>query len=90
MVNDCIMIPITLRTVQDTDLSHFFQHQLDETANQMAAFTSGKPEDHAGFMEHWAKIRAHTGVVIRTIVCEGTVVGHILMHDWFGEPLDIS
>ena len=80
------MPTITLRTVQDTDLPHFFQHQLDESANQMAAFTSGEPENHAGFMAHWTKIRTHPSVVIRTIVCEDTVAGYILVHDWFGDP----
>ena len=83
-------IPVTqkiqLRDVQDDDLPHFFAHQQEPTAVQMAAFTAKDPSDQAAFIAHWHKIRADDGVTIQTILFNDAVVGHISCHSWFGEP----
>lgn len=76
---------ITLRLVQATDLEHFFQHQLDETANYMAAFTAKDPTDKTAFLARWEKILADKGVLARTILVDGDVAGSISSHGWFGD-----
>ena len=75
-----------LRDVTDSDLPIFFEQQLDKDANVMAAFTSKDPTDRAAFMAHWARILADPGITIRTILVEGQVAGHVLVHGWFGDP----
>lgn len=77
---------ISLRGVLDSDLPVFFQQQLDETANRMAAFTRPDPSDRQAFMAHWGKIRADEGITIRTILYDGQIAGYVLAHAWFGEP----
>jgi RimJ/RimL family protein N-acetyltransferase len=37
-------------------------------------------------MAHWAKILGDDGIIIRTILFEGQVVGYVLTHGWLGEP----
>ena len=37
-------------------------------------------------MAHWARILADPGITIRTILVEGQVAGHVLVHGWFGDP----
>lgn len=77
---------ITLRPVLEADLAAFFEHEQDEAARWMAAFTAKDPTDHAAFMVHWAKILADPGITSRTILADGQVAGHVLVHGWFGEP----
>lgn len=47
---------ILLRDVIESDLSIFFEQQLDRTANYMAAFTAKDPSDRDAFTAHWTKI----------------------------------
>lgn len=77
---------VLLRDVIDSDLPHFFAHQQEPTAVQMAAFTAKDPGDHDAFLAHWHKIRADAGVTIQTILFDGDVAGHLSCHNWFGEP----
>jgi RimJ/RimL family protein N-acetyltransferase len=76
---------VALRPLLDADLEIYFQNQLDPQANWMAGFTAENPADRAAFDAHWAKVRAHPGVSLRTILYDGQVAGSILCHDWFGE-----
>jgi RimJ/RimL family protein N-acetyltransferase len=76
---------LVLRPVNDADLPFFFEFNRDPVACQMAAFTAEDPNDRAGFDAHWAKIQAHEGVTIRTILWDGLVAGSILIHNWFGD-----
>lgn len=71
---------ISLRDVQDSDLDSFFDHQQDEVARYMAAFTSKDPADKTAFMMHWTKIRAHDAILIKTILLDKAVVGHVLSY----------
>ena len=75
-----------LRDVIEEDLSIFFQQQLDQEANYMAAFTRKNPADRDAFMAHWKKILADQAIKIKTILIDGHVAGHVLSHQWFGEP----
>jgi RimJ/RimL family protein N-acetyltransferase len=77
---------IELRDVTESDLALFFEHQCDPQASQMAAFTAKDPSDKTEFMAHWAKIMADESITIKTILADGQVAGHVLVHNWFGEP----
>jgi RimJ/RimL family protein N-acetyltransferase len=77
---------IQLRDVQAADLPIFVAHQQETAATQMAAFTVKDPSDRAAFSAHWVKIQADDGVTIQTILFQGEVAGHVLCHNWFGEP----
>ena len=77
---------ILLRDVTESDLSIFFEQQLDHNANYMAAFTRKNPADENTFMAHWRKILGDETIAIKTILFDGHVAGHILRHEWFDEP----
>jgi RimJ/RimL family protein N-acetyltransferase len=68
---------IFLRDVLDTDLDLFFESQQDYEAQQMAAFISDDPADRAKFDSHWNKIMSNKDIIIKTIVCNDEVAGHI-------------
>lgn len=75
-----------MRPVIAEDLPIFFHHQLDTEANRMAAFTSRDPNDREAFDAHWKKIISDPAVILRTIVVDGRVVGHIARYDRDGRP----
>ena len=77
---------IILRDVTADDLPIFFEQQLDDDANYMAAFTIRNPADRAAFMAHWARIRDDDTIIKKTIVAEGQVAGNIAVFEEFGEP----
>ena len=66
-----------MREVSDDDLPIFFEQQLDQEANHMAAFTAENRADRGAFDAHWAKIRANDEGMIRTIVADGSVAGYV-------------
>jgi RimJ/RimL family protein N-acetyltransferase len=70
----------------DSDLTIFFEQQLDPDANFMAAFTARDPADRDAFTAHWAKILADETIKIKTILFDGNVAGYVLTHAWFGNP----
>lgn len=71
---------ITLRAVEPSDLDEFFSHQLDPSANHMAAFSAKNPSDRGVFNHHWQNILNDPTVTVRTIVADGDVVGSILAY----------
>lgn len=77
---------VTLRAVVPDDLPFFFTHQLDSTANQMAAFTAKDPTDREAFTAHWSKILDNDAILKMTILFHGEVVGHVLSFEQFGTP----
>jgi RimJ/RimL family protein N-acetyltransferase len=73
---------IQLRDAIETDLSIFYEQQLDPEAIQMAAFpTRGKD----AFMAHWSKIITDNSVLIKTILFSGNVAGNIVCFEQLGE-----
>lgn len=74
-----------LRPMTDSDLPIFFEYQRDETARHMAAFVPDDPDDRAAFDAHWERIRKSETVLIRTIVVNEEVVGHIASFDRDGD-----
>jgi len=71
---------VRLRSVRDTDVDVFFDHQTDLAAVEMAAVPA---RDRDQFATHWAKIRADGATVTRTIVVGGAVAGNVVswQHD---------
>jgi RimJ/RimL family protein N-acetyltransferase len=76
---------IQLRDVIETDLSIFFEQQLDPEANRMAAFTRKDPADKESFLEHWNKIMNDESILIKTIIFEGKIAGSVLSYVQSGE-----
>jgi RimJ/RimL family protein N-acetyltransferase len=77
---------LLLRDVIDADLPVFFEYQLDEQANAMAAFTAKDPTDREAFMAHWHKILADSTVIVQTIIFNGHVAGSVLSYEDEGQP----
>jgi RimJ/RimL family protein N-acetyltransferase len=77
---------LLLRDVVDDDLPLFFAFQLDPDANYMAAFIARDPTDRAAFTTHWNKILLEPTNIIRTIVCDGQVVGSVSSYLMSGKP----
>jgi RimJ/RimL family protein N-acetyltransferase len=70
-------VTITLRNVEASDISIFFEQQLDLEANRMAAFVRKERHDQAAFDAHWKRIMDSTGIVNKTILLGEEVAGHI-------------
>jgi RimJ/RimL family protein N-acetyltransferase len=75
---------VLLREVTDGDLPVLYEHQLDSDATQMAAFPS---RDWDAFTAHWAKIMTSTTGVVRTVVCDDGIAGHVGCWEQAGETL---
>ena len=84
---------ITLIPTIKEDLETFFQFQLDEEANNMAAFTAKDPNDKAAYLEKYSKFLNDPSINMRTIKANGEIIGSIakfVMHNeagityWFG------
>jgi RimJ/RimL family protein N-acetyltransferase len=76
---------IQLRDVIETDLSIFFEQQLDPDATYMAAFTRKDPADKESFLAHWTRILNDESSLIKTILFEGKIAGSVLSYVQSGE-----
>ena len=74
---------VALRPVHDSDLPVFFRLTNDPESVRMAAFTAKDPTDRDAFDAHWKRIRALPGVLNRTVLADGDVVGNVAV---YGEP----
>jgi RimJ/RimL family protein N-acetyltransferase len=74
---------ISLRNVDQGDLADFFEQQLDPDAIRMASFP---PRHYDEFMSHWMKIIDDGNTVVRTIVVDEQVAGHIVGWQDSDEP----
>lgn len=79
------MNKVILRDVKSVDLPVFFEHQKDDIANQMAAFTSKDPTNWNQFCQHWDRILTDNTVITQAITLENIVVGHISSFIMFEE-----
>jgi ribosomal-protein-alanine N-acetyltransferase len=73
MTNDNITLT---ETVKD-DLNAFFQFQLDEEANYLAAFTSKDPNDKAAYLEKYSRLLTDPSINMRTIKVNNETAGSI-------------
>jgi RimJ/RimL family protein N-acetyltransferase len=77
---------LLLRDVLGDDLPIFFEQQLDQEANHMAAFTARDPMDREAFMVHWHKILGINTCIIKTILVNGQVAGSVSSYESEGKP----
>jgi RimJ/RimL family protein N-acetyltransferase len=77
---------ILLKEVLPEDLETFYKHQQEKAALHMAAFTSKDPTDRNAFNIHWQKIQSDKTVIIKTIITDDKVVGHVLSYETDGKP----
>lgn len=75
---------VVIRPVVEEDLPILFEHQIDPEATRMADFPA---RDRETFFAHWSKVLAEPTNVVRTILHDGVVVGHIGSWDASGERL---
>jgi RimJ/RimL family protein N-acetyltransferase len=52
----------------------------------MAAFTAKDPSNREAFTAHWNKIMADATCIIKTIVCDGHVIGSVSSYEDAGKP----
>jgi RimJ/RimL family protein N-acetyltransferase len=77
---------LLLRNVVNDDLPIFFERQLDQEANYMAAFTAKDPTNQEAFMAHWHRILTDKTVAIQTIIFNGQVAGSVSSYEEEGKP----
>jgi RimJ/RimL family protein N-acetyltransferase len=77
---------LVLRNVVNDDLPIFFEHQLDQEANYMAAFTAKDPTNQEAFMAHWHRILADKTTINQTIIFNGQVAGSVSSYEEEGKP----
>ena len=68
---------LLLRDIASDDLPIFFEQQLDQEANHMAAFTAKDPTNREAFTAHWHKILANDTVILKTIIFNQQVAGSV-------------
>ena len=73
---------VRLREVQEGDLPLLFLHQLDPEASRMAAFP---PRDREAFFAHWRKILADDAGLVRAVLADEEVAGHVCAFDMDGQ-----
>ena len=65
---------ITLTKTEMNDLNAFFEFQLDEEANYLAAFTSKNPNDKIAYIEKYTKFLSDSTITMRTIKLNDAIV----------------
>ena len=55
------MKDIKLRPSVVADINNFFEYQLDEDANYLAAFTATDPTDKKAYLEKYTKLLSYPG-----------------------------
>jgi ribosomal-protein-alanine N-acetyltransferase len=68
---------ITLIETEIDDLNAFFQFQLDQEANYLAAFTAKNPNDKTAYLEKYTKHLADPTIIMRTIKVNDVIAGSI-------------
>jgi RimJ/RimL family protein N-acetyltransferase len=68
-------MPILLRPVTASDLPVIYDQQADRESSAMAAFPS---RDREAFDAHWTKIMADKKVILKAIIFNGQLAGHLV------------
>ena len=77
---------LILRDVRNSDVTTFFDQQLDAEANYMAAFTAKDPTNREAFSAHWKRIMSDSTVMIRTVVMDEKIAGSVSSYEEDGKP----
>ena len=76
---------LTLTKTEKEDLNAFFQFQLDNEANYMAAFTSKDPTDKTAYIEKYSKFLTDPTINMRTIKVNDEIVGSLAKFEMEGD-----
>lgn len=76
---------ITLQKTVFSDLEHFFNFQLDEEANRLAAFTAKDPTDKTAYLEKYGKCLLNPTINMFTIFADGEIAGSIAKFEIAGD-----
>lgn len=68
---------ITLTNTEEEDLNLFYQFQLNEEANYLAAFTFKDPNNKAAYIEKYTKLLHDPTVNMKTIKMNDEIVGSV-------------
>lgn len=82
MINDS---EIVLRKTELTDLEFFFNFQLDDEANYLAAFTAKDPTDKTAYLEKYTKLVNDPTKNMQTIIVAGSIAGSIAAFELEGK-----
>lgn len=77
---------LLLRDIEANDLLIFFEQQLDQDANYMAAFTAKDPTNQEAYIAHWHRNLADKTTINKTIIFDGQVVGSVSSYENEGKP----
>ena len=78
---------ISLRTVQEADLSVFHENEHDPQSARMAAFTSPNHGELSAFLDFWrTKILADPSNATRAVVVDDRLAGYIVKFQMLGKP----
>jgi ribosomal-protein-alanine N-acetyltransferase len=76
---------ITLTKTQKEDLEAFFQFQLDQEANYLAAFTAKDPNDKEAYIEKYSRHSIDPTINMQTIRINDQIVGSVAKFMMRGE-----
>ena len=76
---------VKLRQTIKSDLEFFFQFQLDDEANFLAAFTQKDPTDKQAYLEKYSKFLTNPTIKSQTILFNEQIVGSIAKFEIGGE-----
>jgi len=76
---------IILQQTAIDDLELFFNFQLDQEANNLAAFTSKDPADKSAYLNKYTKLLNDPTVNMRTIIADNIIVGSISKFEMRGD-----
>ncbi len=76
---------VNLRPTKKSDLEFFFQFQLDEEANHLAAFTLKNHTDKEAYVEKYTKHLNDPTIHMQTILVDETIAGSIAKFEMEGD-----
>jgi RimJ/RimL family protein N-acetyltransferase len=76
---------VTLRKTEEFDLEFFFQFQLDEQANYLAAFTAKNPADKEAYIKKYTTHLHDPTINMQTILVDGIIAGSIAKFEIEGD-----
>lgn len=76
---------ISLRVTIESDLETFFNFQLEEEANFMAAFTPADHTNKSVYMEKWKRILKDPTINMQTIIYNNEIAGSVSKYEIEGD-----
>jgi RimJ/RimL family protein N-acetyltransferase len=75
---------VKLRPTEKSDLEFFFQFQLDEEANYLAAFTPKNHTDRKAYVEKYTRFLNDPTIHMQTILVDETIAGSVSKYETEG------